>query len=112
MTIEKEGAKRDMVYGALWCVGGVIATIADFGYIFIGAIVFGGIQFLKGLYNNMVENLNEREDEKMYKNITNYTSESKSEIENEIENETKYRNITIGVVIILILGVILTMTFL
>lgn len=45
---DSSGAK-DMVIGGLFCVGGLIATIADVGYIFWGAIVFGGFQFIKGL---------------------------------------------------------------
>ena len=48
---KKEGAQKDMLYGALWCIGGVIATLADIGFIFWGAIIFGGIQFFKGLVN-------------------------------------------------------------
>jgi len=44
----KDQANKDMLYGALWCIGGTIATIADIGYIFWGAIVFGGFQFIKG----------------------------------------------------------------
>lgn len=49
----KEGATKDMIYGALWCVGGIIATIAQIGFIFWGAILFGGIQFIKGLVNSL-----------------------------------------------------------
>ena len=45
----KEKAYNDMVAGALWCVGGTVATVADFGFIFWGAIVFGGIQFFRGV---------------------------------------------------------------
>ena len=48
---KRERANKDMLYGALWCVGGLIATVADIGYIFWGAIVFGGIQFFKGVAN-------------------------------------------------------------
>jgi hypothetical protein len=48
---KKERAKKDMLYGALWCVGGIIATAAHIGFIFWGAIIFGGIQFFKGLAN-------------------------------------------------------------
>lgn len=48
---KKENAQKDMLYGALWCVGGLVATAADIGYIFWGAIVFGGIQFFKGVLN-------------------------------------------------------------
>jgi len=44
-------AKKDMLYGALWCVGGTALTIADVGFIFWGAIIFGGIQFFKGVAN-------------------------------------------------------------
>ncbi len=51
---QNEGAKKDMLYGALWCVGGTVLTIADVGFIFWGAIVFGAIQFIRGAvkYNN------------------------------------------------------------
>lgn len=49
---KKEQAKSDMLWGAVWCIGGIIATVADFGYIFCGAIVFGGIQFFKGIANS------------------------------------------------------------
>src|SRR6188768_1425974 len=47
----KERATKDMIYGALWCVGGTIATVANIGFIFWGAILFGGIQFFKGVIN-------------------------------------------------------------
>jgi hypothetical protein len=47
----RERAKKDMLYGALWCVGGTVLTMADVGFIFWGAIVFGGIQFFRGLMN-------------------------------------------------------------
>ncbi len=49
--IENTPARKDMIYGALWCIGGIVFTISDVGYIFWGAIVFGGVQFLKGLTN-------------------------------------------------------------
>jgi hypothetical protein len=48
---KKERANKDMIYGALWCVGGTIATLAQIGFIFWGAILFGGIQFIKGAIN-------------------------------------------------------------
>ena len=48
---KKERARKDMLYGALWCIGGIIATAADIGFIFWGAILFGGIQFIKGVAN-------------------------------------------------------------
>ena len=47
----KERANKDMLYGALWCVGGIVGTAAQIGFIFWGAILFGGIQFFKGLAN-------------------------------------------------------------
>jgi len=47
----KKNATNNMLYGALWCTGGIVASVADFGYIFWGAIVFGGIQFFKGTSN-------------------------------------------------------------
>jgi hypothetical protein len=50
---KKERANKDMLYGALWCVGGTVATLANIGFIFWGAILFGGIQFIKGLVNSM-----------------------------------------------------------
>jgi GTP:adenosylcobinamide-phosphate guanylyltransferase len=46
-----EKAKSDMLYGAGWCLVGIIATYADIGYIFWGAIVFGGFQFVRGAIN-------------------------------------------------------------
>lgn len=49
---KKAKANKDMLYGGLWCAGGTIATMADIGYIFWGAIVFGGIQFFRGLTNS------------------------------------------------------------
>jgi hypothetical protein len=48
---EKSG-NRDMLYGAIWLIGGVLATAADFGFIFWGAIVFGGFQFIRGAMNS------------------------------------------------------------
>ena len=50
-TAKKKRAEKDMLYGGLWCVGGTIATLADIGFIFWGAIVFGGIQFFRGVIN-------------------------------------------------------------
>lgn len=48
---KKDRANKDMLYGALWCIGGIIMTVADVGFIFWGVIVFGGYQFLKGAMN-------------------------------------------------------------
>ena len=52
---KKKRATKDIIYGGLWCAGGTIATVADFGYIFWGAILFGGIQLVKGLVNSSSE---------------------------------------------------------
>lgn len=41
-------AKKDIIFGALWCVGGTVATLANIGFIFWGAIVFGFIQMVRG----------------------------------------------------------------
>lgn len=47
----RDRAKKDMLYGALWCIGGTVLTLADIGFIFWGAIVFGAVQFFRGLSN-------------------------------------------------------------
>jgi hypothetical protein len=59
MRAEAVGAagKKEMLYGALWCIGGTAVTavtysLASEGVPFIiafGAIIFGGIQFFRGL---------------------------------------------------------------
>jgi hypothetical protein len=51
--------KKNMAYGALWCIGGIVVTAATYGaaasagggtYVVAwGAIVFGAIQFIRGL---------------------------------------------------------------
>ena len=46
---DKEQAYKNMAFGALWCIGGIIASAADIGVIFIGAIVIGAIQFVIGV---------------------------------------------------------------
>ena len=48
---KKAQAKKDMLHGGLWCVGGLAFTLADIGFVFWGAIVFGGYQFIKGVVN-------------------------------------------------------------
>ena len=48
---KKAQAKKDMLHGGLWCVGGLALTLADVGFVFWGAIIFGGIQFIKGVTN-------------------------------------------------------------
>lgn len=54
----KEAAKKNMLYGALWCIGGLVVTVISFSaasaggrYVLAwGAIIFGAIQFLRGLF--------------------------------------------------------------
>ncbi len=48
---KKARANKDMLFGGLWMVGGTVLTIADIGAIFWGAIVFGLIQFIRGVAN-------------------------------------------------------------
>jgi hypothetical protein len=56
--ITKAVGRKNMLYGALWCVGGTVVTavtlsMASSGGTYVvawGAILFGGIQFFKGLY--------------------------------------------------------------
>lgn len=45
----KKQANRDILFGSLWCIGGTVLTLANVGFIFWGAIVFGGAQLIKGL---------------------------------------------------------------
>ncbi|WP_294244935.1 hypothetical protein [uncultured Chryseobacterium sp.] len=52
----KHEAKKDILYGVLWLVGGLAVTILTFnfgsiGFIAYGAIIFGGIRFFRGLAN-------------------------------------------------------------
>jgi len=53
LVTKREKAKNDMIYGAIWCIGGTLLTLAHIGYIFWGAILFGGIQFFRGLVNSI-----------------------------------------------------------
>ena len=53
----REAGKKNMLYGALWCIGGIVVTAATYSaasnggtYVVAwGAIVFGAIQFFRGL---------------------------------------------------------------
>ena len=57
---KKERANKDMLYGALWCVGGIVVTFISYSsasgggsYVITwGAILFGGIQFFRGVVNS------------------------------------------------------------
>ncbi len=60
----KESARKNMLHGALWCIGGVAVTVLTYQaaapaggrYVVAwGAIVFGGIQFLRGLMQSAGE---------------------------------------------------------
>lgn len=50
-------ANKDMLYGALWCIGGLLVTAISYAatggggrYVLAwGAILFGGIQFVRGM---------------------------------------------------------------
>ncbi len=48
---KKAQAKKDMLHGGLWCLGGTALTMAHIGFVFWGAIIFGGVQFIKGVTN-------------------------------------------------------------
>ena len=55
----RDKAASDIFFGLLWCVGGIVVTLVTYNaasnggtYIIAwGAILFGGIQFLKGLFH-------------------------------------------------------------
>lgn len=49
----KEQGKKDILYGLMWFVGGAVLTAADTGFIFWGAIIFGGYQFISGLVRQL-----------------------------------------------------------
>lgn len=54
---KNKAADKNMLYGGLWCVGGIVVTAATYSaasgggsYVVAwGAILFGGIQFFRGL---------------------------------------------------------------
>ena len=45
----KKRGQKNMMFGAMWFIGGTIATLANVGFIFYGAIIIGAIQFIAGL---------------------------------------------------------------
>jgi hypothetical protein len=54
----RAAANRNMLVGGLWCVGGIVVSVATYSaassgggsYVVAwGAIIFGGIQFFRGL---------------------------------------------------------------
>ena len=58
-TMRSAGFKN-MLWGAVWCIGGLVVTVVSFGmangngggrYVVAwGAVIFGGIQFVRGVY--------------------------------------------------------------
>lgn len=55
---EQKQAKNDVLYGGLWFAGGLIVTIISLsngngGIIAYGAVIFGGIQFFRGLSKSL-----------------------------------------------------------
>lgn len=57
---DKTTAKKNMLFGFLWCVGGIVVTVITYAnassggggrYVVAwGAIVFGALQFLNGFF--------------------------------------------------------------
>ena len=55
-NVLRQQARKNMLHGAMWCIGGIVLTTASMNaagpggtyFIFWGAILFGGIQFLQG----------------------------------------------------------------
>lgn len=45
-------SNNDILWGAIWCGGGIAATLADIGYIFWGAIIYGGIKLISGIVSS------------------------------------------------------------
>jgi hypothetical protein len=59
----KEAANKNMLFGALWCIGGIVVTALTYSaaagggrYVVAwGAVVFGAIQFVRGLAQSVGE---------------------------------------------------------
>ncbi len=57
----KAAGRKNMLYGALWLIGGIVVTVVSYSaasgggtyLITWGAIIFGGFQFVQGLYQYM-----------------------------------------------------------
>lgn len=54
----KSKATRDIVIGAAFLILGLVLTFANIGFIFYGAIIFGGIQCVRGIINLSGQNDN------------------------------------------------------
>lgn len=58
---KKEAGNKNMLYGALWCVGGLLVTFLTYSaasnggtYVVAwGAVIFGAIQFFKGVFQRI-----------------------------------------------------------
>jgi protein-disulfide isomerase-like protein with CxxC motif len=55
---EQEASKKNMLYGALWCLGGLAVTLITYSdggsYVIAwGAILYGGIRFFRGLSQSL-----------------------------------------------------------
>ncbi len=57
-NVKNKAAEKNMLYGGLWCAGGTLVTVLTYsaassggGHYVVawGAIVFGAVQFFKGL---------------------------------------------------------------
>jgi hypothetical protein len=46
-------ANKDILWGSIWFIGGLTLTIAKTGYIFWGAIIIGGFQLARGVFNRI-----------------------------------------------------------
>ncbi|MGQ0550520.1 MAG: hypothetical protein ACT4PY_12730 [Armatimonadota bacterium] len=48
----KQAGIKSMVYGALWCIGGIILTAVTSGqFIFYGAVLVGAYQLIRGVFH-------------------------------------------------------------
>jgi hypothetical protein len=47
----KRKAQKEIIFGSLWFVAGIVGTLANIGFIFWGAILYGMIQGAKGITN-------------------------------------------------------------
>lgn len=58
---KKEAGNKNMLYGALWCIGGLLVTFLTYSaasnggtYVVAwGAVVFGAIQFFRGVFQRI-----------------------------------------------------------
>ncbi|QDU50369.1 hypothetical protein [Gimesia panareensis] len=56
----KEAAQKHMMFGALWCIGGIVVTALTYSaaseggtYVVAwGAIIFGAVQFFRGVFQS------------------------------------------------------------